>query len=495
MYQQYFKLRSAPFSIAPDPEFLFMSEGHKEALAHLSYVLQQSGGFVLLTGEVGTGKTTVCRTFIKTLPPHVCLAYIINPKISGLELLISIAKELDIPAPENRQESRLAWQEVIYEKLLYLHSMGKQTLLMIDEAQNLAPDVLEEVRLLTNLETDKEKLLSIILMGQPELRDILGHHQLRQLNQRITARFHLNPLTRKQVGAYLMHRLNVAGGEVPVFSAVAQCKLHKLSGGVPRLINVLADRSMLAAYVNEEERIGSKLVANASKEVLPFKAKTVKSWKNSLLITIASLAFMYVLINPFNSSMIKYKIDQSSPSLFNQITNKIVGGAEAELADFWNIASAQKLCSAEGLACYRETLSGDDIKLLGHPFVSFNDNDAQWIPIDDLSLQSSKVQFDVLMLWQVPEGYKRPLKQGDRSDVVLWLRAQLPAEVVEPSLAGWEVMRPANIDEKIFDSSLVLRLKTFQRTQGITPDGILGPKTIMVINSVNGLLPGAKGGH
>lgn len=477
MYQRYFKLDSAPFSIAPDPEFLFMSQGHKEALAHLSYVLHQNGGFVLLTGEVGTGKTTVCRAFLKTLPSHIALAYIINPKISGLELLMAIARELDIAAPEQK-DSRLAWQQVIYEKLLAFHGQGKQTLLMIDEAQNLAPDVLEEVRLLTNLETDKHKLLSIILMGQPELREMLSHYELRQLNQRITARFHLNPLSAKQVREYLAHRLKVAGLSKTIFSSSAQKRLHKLSSGVPRLINVLADRSLLAAYVGEKTLVNSALVTKASKEVLPARLEKKRSPLNLIWL----LLVLLIAAGLFNKDVI-----------FSELKTLMGSSADAKLADYWQLDPSEELCFNNQLVCYQGEVKGAELASLGHPLLRYDSMDkAIWVPIAQLKKLPANQLIKVLVVWQPPTGYEKTVRPGETAKIIIWLREQFDSNKENVASDGWEIIRPANFNAEKLDAELTTKLKAFQQKQGLKPDGILGPKTLMMINNVKGLLPQAN---
>ena len=266
MYPKYFGLREPSFSITPDPQYLFLSEQHREALAHLLYGAGEGGGFVLLTGEVGTGKTTVCRAFLEQLPAEVDVALILNPAVSAIELLRAVCDEFRIQVPENERTSKQLVDR-INAFLLTAHANGRRPVLMIDEAQNLRPKVLEQIRLLTNLETPKQKLLQIFLVGQPELRILLSRQGLRQLDQRITARFHLKPLDARETGDYIRHRLAVAGVERPLFTPPAVRRIHALSGGVPRLVNILCDRALLGACVSRAIQVTPKIVDKSAWEV------------------------------------------------------------------------------------------------------------------------------------------------------------------------------------------------------------------------------------
>jgi general secretion pathway protein A len=267
MYTSFFGLNEKPFSITPDPRYLFMSERHGEALAHLVYGVTESGGFIQLTGEVGTGKTTLVRTLLlNRMPENADVAVVLNPQLSVLEFLATICEELHIDVPHNKGSIK-AQTDALNRHLLKAHAEGRRTILVVDEAQNLSPAVLEQVRLLTNLETAKQKLLQIILIGQPELRELLARTDLRQLAQRITGRYHLEPLTRDETAQYIEHRLKVAGAVGEVFDSGAKKETFRLSQGVPRLINVICDRALLGAYSRESRRVDRRLIRRAAAEV------------------------------------------------------------------------------------------------------------------------------------------------------------------------------------------------------------------------------------
>ncbi len=266
MYQEHFGLNQEPFSIAPDPSFLFLSDAHNEALAHLMYGFQH-GGFVLITGEVGTGKTTLLRNLLDRTPPDLDVAFILNPRLTVRELLESLCDELGVLYPRGELQTVKQYIDVLNKHLLKTHQAGRSTVVIIDEAQNLSPAVLEQIRLLTNLETNDKKLLRIILLGQPELADMLDRTELRQLAQRITARYHLQPLSRNEVGDYIAHRLARAGGNPGIFTTGAVRALYRLSKGTPRLLNVIADRAMLGAYVENRYQVSPALVRNAAREI------------------------------------------------------------------------------------------------------------------------------------------------------------------------------------------------------------------------------------
>ncbi len=300
MYLKHFDLSERPFSITPDPRFLYMSARHREALAHLLYGLGEGGGFVQLTGEVGTGKTTICRCLLEQVPENVDIAMVLNPKVTVTELIATVCDELGISYPAESSSIKTL-VDILNKYLLDAYARGRRIVLIIDEAQNLSADVLEQVRLLTNLETATQKLLQIILIGQPELRKFLAREDMRQLSQRVTARYHLEPISRDEADAYIRHRLQICGASKTIFDKRAVDLIHDLSGGIPRLINVLCDRAMLGAYVEGNSQVDSKIVRKAAREVLAEEAgDSTTSWwlpafaGSLLLVVLAVLAWQYL---------------------------------------------------------------------------------------------------------------------------------------------------------------------------------------------------------
>jgi len=267
MYLKFFGLNEKPFAITPDPRYLYLSERHAEALAHLLYGINESGGFVQLTGEVGTGKTTIVRSLLAQAPKDAEIALILNPKLTAPEFLLTICEEVGIQVPGGSRASLKDLVDVLSRHLLGAHAAGRRVVLVVDEAQNLSPEVLEQVRLLTNIETNTQKLLQIILIGQPELRELLARTELRQLAQRITGRYHLDPLSREETTAYARHRLQVAGATTDILSPWALREVYRLSRGVPRVINVICDRALLGAYSTDRHRVTGRLVRRAAAEV------------------------------------------------------------------------------------------------------------------------------------------------------------------------------------------------------------------------------------
>ena len=289
MYQQYFGLSDAPFSIAPDPRYLYLSDKHREALAHLIYGVGDQGGFILLTGEVGTGKTTICRCLLQQVPDNADVAFIINPKQSINQLLQSICQDLGVAYDRGITSKELI--DLLNSYLLAAHARGRNTILLIDEAQNLSTDVLEQLRLLTNLETNEKKLLQLVLLGQPELTEKLDRPEMRQLAQRVTARYHLDPLSKAEVTEYIQHRLSVAGCRSELFPASAIKRIYQLSNGIPRLINLISDRTLLGIYATNSDQASAKIVNNAAKEILPKTATPNKA----LLSGMAALLVVLIL--------------------------------------------------------------------------------------------------------------------------------------------------------------------------------------------------------
>jgi general secretion pathway protein A len=311
MYRKYFGLKEAPFSIAPDPHYFYISEGHREALAHLIYGINSEGGFILLTGEVGTGKTTVCRCLLEQVPENCEIAFILNPTLSSVELLAAICDELRISYPRGNETIKDLVAR-IYDFLLHIHETSRRAILIIEEAQNLSIEVLEQIRLLTNLETSQRKLLQIIMLGQPELRKTLSKPQLRQLSQRITARYHLGPLGKHEIGPYVKHRLAVAGlVHSNLFPPPVINMLYSLTGGIPRIINVICDRALLGAYTEGKTRIDKNILAKAAQEISVkgksrWQRKGINLWLTvAILIGLILAGSLYIVQFLSNSQILK----------------------------------------------------------------------------------------------------------------------------------------------------------------------------------------------
>ncbi len=541
MYTSYFGLNEKPFSITPDPRYLFMSERHGEALAHLVYGVTESGGFVQLTGEVGTGKTTLVRSLLlDRMPDNADVAVVLNPQITAYEFLMTICEELGITVPDQR-DSIKALTDALNRHLLSAHADGRRTILVVDEAQNLAPTVLEQVRLLTNLETAKQKLLQIILIGQPELRELLGRNDLRQLAQRITGRYHLEPLTREETAQYVEHRLRVAGALGEVIDHGAKREVFRLSQGVPRLINVICDRALLGAYSQESRVITRRLIRQAAAEVageLDVSPNGRRYAVAAILLAVAVIAGSYwslvrqqptAVETPVAAAAAAMEPAQSEiepaetgtepaelsvpaaelPSLSEQLN--LAGEltstdfAFASLFDLWGLdytSGAKGGCAqaAEaGLACLSQRGSWNGLRQLNRPAIlSVIDIDGEKHDVvlaaingdrADLSIGGVVVTHPVaaiadiwfgqyLLLWRPPGGASVALLPGSRGAEVVWLRQ---------SLASIDARyRSTDIDADSYDNELLDLVKTFQRDYRLDVDGLAGQKTQIVINALLG---------
>ena len=340
MYYHHFGLTEAPFSIAVDPRYLFMSARHQDALAHLIYGVTTGGGFVLLTGEVGTGKTTVNRSVMARLPETTDVALVLNPALNAEQLLAAVCDELGIACQKDEQNLK-SLTDKLHRFLLDNHARGRNTVLLIDEAQHLQLEVLEQIRLLTNLETDNRKLLQIILVGQPELQTLLGRRELRQLSQRITARYQLKPLSPEETAAYIQHRLKVAGLNEgpPLFPPRVMREIHRLSGGIPRLINLLCDRALLGSYGQNKKQVDRAMVRQAASEVLGEERGQQRApWRWPLLAS-TLLLFAVALFALFQSPLgtgLRAGIEQTAVSTEGaQVDADLAAGESAVVAEPW----------------------------------------------------------------------------------------------------------------------------------------------------------------
>lgn len=541
VYLRYFGLGESPFAITPDPSFVYLSPAHRDALAHLLHGVGEggSGGFVQLTGEVGTGKTTMCRCLLDQLPEKTRVALILNPLVTPQEMLATICEELGIDTSDIANSSKRL-VDALNAYLLQMHADGWRVVVVIDEAQNLSPESLEQVRLLTNLETAKHKLLQMVLLGQPELRDLLQRQDLRQLAQRITARYHLKPLDETETAAYVRHRMEVAGAPRNPFTRGALKAVYSRSGGVPRLINIIADRALAGAYAREAATVSARMVNAAANEVSPAE-KQVRSGSQPWLIA-AGAAAVLVLISlamlgwppaipvspsgnpqtavvderdsvPAPTQAPPLSPAQSDPPQETEIAsveaqaparleNTSIGGAWLDkqhalawhgLASLWQDAdqadAIRAACEGEraaGFACVRTVGNWSRIERLDLPVIlllqdtrerrlllsGIGDNEmlvgvneeARWVPrhvIEEQWLGSYFIAWPQAPDWplQIRRG-----QTGEAVDIVL----DLAASADNPWQGGTQ-----------FNQSFENWLKAFQTRNGLDPDGIVGPVTLL----------------
>lgn len=514
-----------PFSITPDPRFVFLSERHRDALAHLHYGIGQGGGggFVQLTGEVGTGKTTLCRLLLEQLPENVRVALVLNPLLSPVELLEAIAEELRVDIAEVRGSLKGLYDR-LNAFLLDAYAQGLRVVVVIDEAQNLSKEALEQVRLLTNLETPTQKLLQMVLLGQPELRDLLDRPELRQLAQRITARFHLTPLDADEVEAYVRHRVAVAGATRFPFTRLAVKRLHHHSGGVPRLINVIAERALLAGYARDEHPVGERLVDLAAREVLVRPLRRLP--KPSMPVVVGALLLVAIglfalaprralvpapaEVSPtlemplppprLDAAALQARLRQLEPGLED---------AGAELLRLWAVRASEAhpgllaTCPAvlaPGLACQGGATSLDALVAAQRPALLFltaapgdtgDGARGAWalllgadatrlrLWLGDITVDVERIdaarhfQGRHLALWRAPRWLDRVPAAGDSGADVDWIATRLALRDQAVPARG-----PAE-----FDPAMRGRLREVQRIHGLAEDGIPGPATLRALGA------------
>lgn len=545
MYKAFYGLSDNPFSIAPNPHYLFLSDRHREALAHLTYGLGETGGFVLLTGEVGTGKTTVSRCLLGQLPDNTDTAFILNPSLTELELLATLCDELKISYGENPTLKQLT--DHLSRFLLANHEKGRNTVLIIDEAQHLRAEVLEQLRLLTNLETDTKKLLQVILIGQPELQLLLKRQELRQLAQRITARYHLLPLNEDEIALYVLHRLQVAGRFEPLFTRKAIKVLHKYSGGIPRLINLLCERALMAGYAQSKVPIDHHMVRQAAAEVLgeeePQQNKLL--WPSAIaaaLVVAFGVSYWLFTESPAVANVANSpvtQVSQTTPAATQAATqansiqpeqtlaatqsatvasepqtlaapdpsvrvlqeaikqSRSIDTAFAGLFNVWGKVPFKGLTACQsaleqGLSCYQQQGNWMSLTRLNYPAVVYlvDDNQQDFygavvaVDADQLLMQLGEQQLWVDRAW-FNQHFSGTFE-------ILWQAPNLPMlEISQKSSPGqlqWLENALAHVANRPsrrvsqFDLKLENDLKAFQSQHGLKADGIAGNQTLVRLN-------------
>ena len=538
MYLSFFGLSEKPFAITPDPRYLYLSERHAEALAHLLYGINESGGFIQLTGEVGTGKTTVVRTLLSRVPHHADVAVILNPRVTPVEFLLTICEELGLPIEAADRDSVKQMVDALNRRLLSAHAEGRRIIVIVDEAQNLSAETLEQVRLLTNLETPTQKLLQIILIGQPELRDLLDRNDLRQLAQRITGRYHLKPLSREETQGYVRHRLRVAGATGEIFTPGALRELHRLSSGIPRVINVSCDRALLGAYTQEARKVSAGLVRQAAGEV--YGRRFVPVWLGwvtgvGLAVSFAALGMIGFRTWQHQSAALRAPSPTSAaagtsprpaapsaaaglpaagaatarpvppPVSMNGLlaannANTSDAAAFRRLLSLWGTAMTDDRdpcgqAQRAGLACLEQRGSWAQVRTLNRPAIlTLTDDVGQkhrvvLSALDDkfatlvLSEHNQRVPIeevsrdwfgDFTIVWKPKTSRTRELSVGMHGDEVRWLRRSLAA------------LHGASSDPEhgdLYDEELAIAVQNFQREHRLNVDGIAGLQTQVVLDT------------
>jgi general secretion pathway protein A len=517
MYASFFGLNEKPFSITPDPRYLFLSERHAEALAHLVYGVNEAGGFIQLTGEVGTGKTTVVRSLLAQAPKHAEIALILNPRMTPAEFLLAICEELGLHVPAGSERSLKDLVDLLSRHLLKAHSAGKRIVLVVDEAQNLATEVLEQVRLLTNLETETQKLLQIILIGQPELRELLGRVELRQLAQRITGRYHLDPLSGDEAAAYVRHRLRVAGATREIFSNGALREIQRLSGGVPRLINIISDRALLGAFTEDRHLVSASVVRRAAGEVF---GKSVQPrwlpWAAGGAVTAVAVVSAVLVLPRLQKTEPPAAVVAAAPAPvpvpappppgLDQLLGQHAGETDPDnafnkLFAMWGlryVAGNVDPCSQAlqaGLECLTQRGSLAQLRLFNRPAV-LNVIDstgrAHQLVLAGLDDEKAKVDLggaqrevgigdlsrswfgDYVLLWRPAAGGSQALALGARNARVRWLR---------DSLRRVNGLPADELPNDRFDAELATLVEDFQRKNRLAVDGIAGIQTQVALDA------------
>lgn len=507
MYLDYFRLRRLPFSIAPDPDLLYLSSAHQEALAHLNYALTGHGGLICLTGEVGMGKTTLCRAFIDQAPDHVDIAYIFNPVLSSTELLQAICQELSIPCRDSNEDllqSNKQLFDALYHGLISRYSQGRKVICIIDEAQSMPASLLEQIRLLTNLETNKDKLLTLILVGQPELKETLSQHKIRQFDQRITARYHLKSMELEQLKPYLKHRLKQAGCDDELFEDNAVQYIWNSAKGIPRLINSIADRALLGAYATDSKKVTKTIAAQAAIEVLggsatalertiaPFKTK-----KMGIMLVLLPMIFLIGLLLTQNSELPKFEEVAVSMTHMSKNQYELLADANGLSSNDNDFSSCERIASNSVQKCLSLNWPLSDLKRLQRPIAVFDGE--QWKVVPSESIE--KRPLENFILWQPMPGYEnefvRPIRPSESHPIILWVRGRLKSHslavqadiddsVVDQST--WQIISPSGDEglrfNNFYDPLLAEQIGSFQSKMGLDPDQIIGLKTLLALQNL-----------
>ena len=540
MYLSFYGLVEKPFSITPDPRYLFLSGRHAEALAHLVYGIDEAGGFIQLTGEVGTGKTTIIRSLLARQPDKAEIALILNPRMAAAEFMLTLCEELGILVPDTAETSVKDLIDILNRYLLRAHSEGRRVVLVVDEAQTLAPELLEQVRLLTNLETETQKLLQIILIGQPELRELLARNDLRQLAQRVTGRYHLDPLSRDETSSYIKHRLRIAGATSDIFTHSALHELYRVSGGVPRLLNIIADRALLGGFSSDRHLVGPDLVRRAAAEVygrrvlpawLPWAialpslalvaAAVLLAWPSGDSRTVASGTPATTTANPAAAAgavpaatAAPSAAAATTPATATAVsaTADLPGALAApqartstddawwRLLQLWQaryVSSGEDVCTQalrQGLECLAQRGSMATLRGYNRPAILTLRSGSQTHAVVLTRLDDSSAQ---LLLGQgtltVPLAALQALWSGDF--VLLWKPGSLdtrplslgmkgePVRQLRARLASWQGQPVDKGGSAYYDESLQTRVRQFQQRNGLPADGIAGLQTQAMLDA------------
>ena len=534
MYLSFYGLVEKPFSITPDPRYLFLSGRHAEALAHLVYGIDEAGGFIQLTGEVGTGKTTIIRSLLARQPDKAEIALILNPRMAAAEFMLTLCEELGILVPDTAETSVKDLIDILNRYLLRAHSEGRRVVLVVDEAQTLAPELLEQVRLLTNLETETQKLLQIILIGQPELRELLARNDLRQLAQRVTGRYHLDPLSRDETSSYIKHRLRIAGATNDIFTPSALHELYRVSGGVPRLLNIIADRALLGGFSSDRHLVGPDLVRRAAAEV--YGRRVLPAWlpwaigAASLVLVAAAVVLAWphsedhpaaaaTAVNPATvaaaapaTTPAAASTPVPAPATLPVATADLPGALIApqartstddawwRLLQLWQaryVSSGEDACTQalrQGLECLAQRGSLATLRGYNRPAILSLRSGAQTHAVVLTRLDNSSAQLllgqgtltvpltalqplwsgDFVLLWKPGSLDTRPLSLGMRGEPVRQLRARLARWQGEPVDKGGSAS---------YDEPLQSRVRQFQQRSGLPVDGIAGLQTQAMLDA------------